>query len=67
MHTVLDVDDRPDARDSLADPLTAVGFDVREHVAGAAAYFTKAFDPRVLVAAVRTVLGDGGASPNRPA
>src|SRR5688572_14983209 len=130
MRTVLVVDDHPDARDSMAGPLAAAGFDVREtatgrdalrlarlHVdaivldlalpdmdgyevlrrlkadpatssipvilktavhredghqrgleAGAAAYFTEAFDPQVLVAAVRAVLGDEGTSrpPSKP-
>jgi DNA-binding response OmpR family regulator len=129
MHTVLVVDDRPDARYKIARPLAAAGFDVRETAtgrdalrlarlqvdaivldlvlpdmdgyevlrrlkadaltrdipvilktaarledgdrelglhAGAADYFAEPFDPQVLVAAVRRVLGDGGTSGSAP-
>ena len=34
MHTVLVVDDRPDARYSMTRPLSAAGFDVRETATG---------------------------------
>jgi DNA-binding response OmpR family regulator len=34
MNTVLVVDDRPDARDSMTRPLAAAGFDVRETARG---------------------------------
>ena len=59
MPTVLIVDDRPDARYSMARPLAAAGFDVRETATGRDALRFAKTQPDVIVLDIALVDMDG--------